>query len=811
MNDRAAPNPFASIPAGADRSALLAIAFAALASFGLVAWLGGSALLAGGAAAVTLGVASGLLAANARVRSRGMTLAAPIAGGDRNDWVLARAVADASDDALAVTDRAGRVVCANDRFVDWFGTEASPVALPVDAATLALIADAGRTAWRDGEAAVADFPVEGGSASGAVARAGRAADHLVWRFRRHQRLDPALQIIEGLRGRAGIALGEAGLMAALVSAGGTIRASNEAFRLRATANLAEPVEGSDFAQWLRVDRHGVLRFSREAGAASAGQAITAPPVRLIEVALDRDLDASPLLLLLIDDDGAVGERSLAAEQVERLVLTMPVALALVDRDGRFRLVNSAFVEVFGVPADRPMPSYPSDLVIGEDKAALGETVRRNARGNGAHTSLAVRAAAAPDRTLTLGLSGVRGVGDATVLLTVEPTANASTSATEQQVAQATKMQMVGTLAGGIAHDFNNILTAIIGSCDLLLLRHASGDSDYEDLQGLKSNAHRAANLTRQLLAFSRQQTLRPQTVSLSDIVADVTHLLERSLGNGVTLAVKHGRGVETVRADPTQIEQVILNLVVNARDAMPRGGTVTLSTRAVGASEVDALGEPAMPPGDYALLQVADTGTGIPPDVLPKIFEPFFTTKDVGQGTGLGLATAYGIVKQSGGFIFADSEVGKGTTFSVYLPVHRGEGESTPATPPAPKASASGWGSGTILVVEDEDMVRAVAERALTRAGYTVLTASNGEEGLEVAQQANIDLVVSDVMMPQMDGPTMTTRLREKRPDLPVLFMSGYAEEQLRQSIALSNVAFLAKPFSVAQLCDAVNDIRGST
>ena len=359
---------------------------------------------------------------------------------------------------------------------------------------------------------------------------------------------------------------------------------------------------------------------------------------------------------------------------------------------------------------------------------------------------------ADDEAVTIGLVGVRGLGDAAVLLTL--TGSADDPALKQTMAQATKMQAVGQLAGGIAHDFNNILTAILGNCDLMLLRHTPGDSDYDDIQHIRSNSNRAANLTRQLLAFSRQQTLRPQILNLSDIVADVSHLLERLLGDNVTLTVQHGRGLGPVRADPVQLEQVIVNLAVNARDAMPRGGTLTISTSAVAPADVHGEPDDVVPPGDYSLLTVEDTGSGIPPDILPKIFDPFFTTKDVGKGTGLGLATVYGIVKQSGGYITADSLPGEGTRFSIYLPVHRGAAEADPRRDAAqPAARGVHWGSGTILLVEDEDMVRAVAERAMVRAGYTVISARQGEEGLEkFAATADIDLVVSDVMMPQMDG-----------------------------------------------------------
>ena len=371
------------------------------------------------------------------------------------------------------------------------------------------------------------------------------------------------------------------------------------------------------------------------------------------------------------------------------------------------------------------------------------------------------------------------------------------------------MQAVGQLAGGVAHDFNNILTAIIGHCDLMLMRHSPGDSDYDDIQQVRTNSNRAASLTRQLLAFSRQQTLRPQILQLPDVVSEVSALLKRLLGETVKLVVTHGRELGAVRADPGQMEQVVVNLAVNARDAMlasnpAGGGTLTIQTRAVTAVEVKRMGSDIMPPADYTALVVADTGTGIPTDILPKIFEPFFTTKETGKGTGLGLSTVYGIVKQSGGWIFAESPPGGGATFTIYLPVHAAAAVVAPAPRAPTPRPAETWGTGTVLLVEDEDMVRAVAERALSRQGYTVLTAENGDAALELIETSGRpDLLVSDVVMPGMDGPTMVRHVRERYPDLPILFMSGYAEEQLRRSIDLDNVSFLPKPFSVQQLAEA--------
>src|SRR6185369_6365163 len=394
------------------------------------------------------------------------------------------------------------------------------------------------------------------------------------------------------------------------------------------------------------------------------------------------------------------------------------------------------------------------LVVKEDKAAVADAVRRNARGPAMSGDLAVRLTNQPSEPVALTIAGLRGLGDAAVLLLLKD--NSEEAKLKRQVAQATKMQVVCQLAGGVAHDFNNILTAIIGHCDLMLMRHTPGDIDYDDIQQIKSNSNRAAGLTRQLLAFSRQQTLRPQVLQLPDVVSEVSHLLKRLLGETVELVVKHGRNLGPIRADPGQLEQVIVNLAVNARDAMAAkgGGTLTIQTYSVKADQVAELGSDILPIADYSALSVTDTGTGIPPNVLGKVFEPFFTTKEVGKGTGLGLSTVYGIVKQSGGFIFADSKVDEGTRFVIYLPVHNSD-EIKQAPRQAKSSDNELWGSGTVLLVEDEPMVRTVAERALTRHGYSVVTANNGSEALEIiAKNEPIDLLISDVVMPGMDGPT---------------------------------------------------------
>lgn len=768
------------------------VAAAALGSATLLFWVTDSAALgAGFLSGLCLMIAAAVLLRRLVPGAITETAAAP-------DWSMVRDAMAHDDVALAVTDRAGRLVCANDLYASWFGGFVTPPGLPVDARAGEALKTAGRTAWRDGAGKAADLRVGALRFDAEISRSGRGDDYLIWRFAAVTSVDLAVETARMIEGPAGLVLGHSGVMATLVGPDGRVRAANSAFALRALGgDRAAPVAGRDVARLLRINDAGTIYFEAEGDGAT--------PVRLVQIPLAAADASAPVLLVLLDEDGAVLDRGGAQGTIETLLSLLPFGLGLVDRDGRFLFVNRAFCRAAGVVQGK-VPRFPGDIVVAEDKGPLADMIRRHSVGQQAGGDMSIRLASQPDDPVSLRIVGVRGLGEATVLLSLKD--SSEESKLKRQVAQATKMQAVGQLAGGVAHDFNNILTAILGSCDLMLMRHTPGDSDYDDIQQIRSNANRAASLTRQLLAFSRQQTLRPQILQLPDVISEVSHLLKRLIGETTTLVVRHGRGLGAVRADPGQLEQVIVNLAVNARDAMPGGGTLTIETFPVTTAEVRAMGGEVMPPADYSALRVSDTGSGIPADVMPKIFEPFFTTKDVGKGTGLGLSTVYGIIKQSAGYIFADTEAGKGSSFTIYLPVHRDAGgRDRPAAIAPPKRVREEWGTGTILLVEDEDMVRAVAERALSRAGYTVITATQGEEGLErYAASETIDLVLSDVVMPTMDGPTMVRQLRSARPLLPILFMSGYAEEQLRQSIGIQDVDFLPKPFSVTQLTDAVSD-----
>ena len=413
-------------------------------------------------------------------------------------------------------------------------------------------------------------------------------------------------------------------------------------------------------------------------------------------------------------------------------------------------------------------------------------------------------------------------GEAAIVYALETTTQRTL---ENRVYQQQKMESVGQLAGGIAHDFNNVLSVIMMATDFLLNAHKPTDPSFQDIIQIKQNANRGAALVRQLLAFSRKQTLRPQVLDLNETLNDLTMLLRRLIGEKVTLTPAFGRDLWPVKADISQFEQVIVNLAVNARDAMPDGGKLTVRTANVPASESDAQSYKGMPSADYVLVEVSDTGSGIPPDIIDKIFEPFFSTKEVGKGTGLGLSTVYGIVKQTGGFIYVNSVAGN-TSFRIFLPRYiAGAEEAQPqiadANAPAiagvvsaadnlaRTAAADLTGQGTILLVEDEEGLRALNARGLTSRGYTVLEASNGVEAIEVLEKnGHVDLVVSDVVMPEMDGPTLLKELRRRDPTVKVIFVSGYAEEAFQKNLPeQEQYEFLAKPFTLKQLVSKVKEI----
>ncbi len=541
--------------------------------------------------------------------------------------------------------------------------------------------------------------------------------------------------------------------------------------------------------------------------------------RVIQVSIAQDVVQNP-------NDGSVWTRSVVRDHThmrqirealrvsearfKRFFDAAPIGLTLVDAEGRLNEWNPAFETMFTGIAEIESGLPVARLMAKEYQQGFSDRLRDSV----SHADIDApfefhtpgedyRSAAVFLRHLDSAETGAPGV----ILQFIDQTEQKSL---EQQFTQSQKMQAIGQLAGGIAHDFNNLLTAMIGFSDLLLLRHKVGDSSFTDIMQIKQNANRAANLVRQLLAFSRQQTLQPRLLTVTDPLAELSHLLRRLIGENIELEMIHGRDLGQVMVDAGQLEQVIINLAVNARDAMPNGGKLKITTGSLSTTAPVRHGNDEMPPGDYVYIRVSDSGVGVSPEHLDRIFEPFFSTKEVGKGTGLGLSTVYGIVRQTGGYVGVASKLGEGTDFTIYLPVAQTavQDDQKQAAPAAIARDLTGMGN--ILLVEDEDPVRLFSARALRNKGYAVIEARSGMEALEQLEERaeNIDLLITDVVMPEIDGPTLIARAREKMPDLKVICISGYTEDRFRPSdIEGTPVHFLAKPFSLQQLATKVKDV----
>jgi two-component system cell cycle sensor histidine kinase/response regulator CckA len=558
------------------------------------------------------------------------------------------------------------------------------------------------------------------------------------------------------------------------------------------------------------------------------------PVRLFhKVAFGADAVPGASRTLVLNrarDDGSDPQRA-AEVRFMRFFHNTPMAIATVDRAGKIARSNALFARLFQgmLRSETASPDERSILsVVAErDRAGLEAAITKAAEGQGDIAPVDAALAGRTERYASFYVSAVEEEdvdSEAAIVYALETTEQRTL---ETQFAQSQKMQAVGQLAGGIAHDFNNVLSAIMMATDFLLNAHRPTDPSFQDIMQIKQNANRAASLVRQLLAFSRRQTLRPQVLDLREALSDLTMLLRRLIGEKVALDVVHGRDLWPVKVDISQFEQVIVNLAVNARDAMPDGGKLTLRSGNVAAAECERFSYKGMPAADYVLVEVTDAGTGIPPAIVDKIFEPFFSTKEVGKGTGLGLSTVYGIVKQTGGFIYVDSELGKGSRFRIFLPRHvPGEAEIAAQIPSVESPAIAGaltaaeevlrtaattdlTGQGTILLVEDEEGLRSLNARGLVSRGYTVLEAGNGVEAIELLdrREGGVDLVVSDVVMPEMDGPTLLKELRQRNPDLKIIFVSGYAEDAFEKNLPEhGQYAFLPKPFTLKQLVAAVKE-----
>ena len=534
------------------------------------------------------------------------------------------------------------------------------------------------------------------------------------------------------------------------------------------------------------------------------------PVRLLHrLVFDEARQPGPSRTLVINRaPGEEPAEDLRAAEVRfaRFFNLTPMAIATVEASGRITSSNAAFARLAPDALKGGETSFYAAL-LERDRPAARAALEAAAQGRGDIPPLDVALEGEAKKLARLFISAAEpgeAEGAAATIFALDTTEQ---RALQENFAQSQKMQAIGVLAGGIAHDFNNVLTAILGYADLLLVNHRPTDPSFQDIMNIKQNANRAAGLVRQLLAFSRRQTLRPQVLQLGDVISDLQMLLQKLTGERTTLDIKHGRDLGLVKADISQFEQVLVNLVVNARDAVPdRGGKVQIRTGNVTEAECEGFQEAALPAANYVLVEVEDNGHGIPADVKEKIFEPFFTTKEVGKGTGLGLSMVYGIVKQTGGFVFCDSEVNKGTTFRIFLPQHELALNEEVARKEAAKPSGDLTGHGRILLVEDEEAVRAFGKRALTSRGYTVIEAASGLEALEAVEAENgqIDLIVSDVVMPEMDGPTMFAELRKRGIKAKVIFVSGYAEEAFSKNLPEGDFVFLPKPFSLKQLVEAV-------
>jgi two-component system cell cycle sensor histidine kinase/response regulator CckA len=482
----------------------------------------------------------------------------------------------------------------------------------------------------------------------------------------------------------------------------------------------------------------------------------------------------------------------------------PMAIATVDRAGNIVRANARFAKLTQSLSPAGTSSKSIFAVVHErDRGGLVAAIDKAADGQGDIAPVEAALDSAKERWGQFFVTSVEhDAGDAEVAI-VYLLDTTEKRTLENSFAQSQKMQAVGQLAGGIAHDFNNVLSAIMMANDFLLNAHKPTDPSFQDIMQIKQNANRAAALVRQLLAFSRKQTLRPQVLDIGDVLSDINVLLKRLVGEKVKPEFVYGR------------------------DAMPEGGKLTVRTANMTAKEVERGDFKGMPAADYVCVEVTDTGTGIPADIVDKIFEPFFSTKEVGKGTGLGLSTVYGIVKQTGGFIYVDSVQGRGTTFRIFLPRHFAEAEKIPdvaaavaggtpavAEAPAKPKAPDLTGQGTILLVEDEDGLRSLNARGLRSRGYTVIEAENGLDALEALEREEgaVDLVVSDVVMPEMDGPTMLTEMRKRNPELRIIFVSGYAEDAFEKSLPEGQqFNFLPKPFTLSQLVAAVKETMTAT
>jgi len=497
--------------------------------------------------------------------------------------------------------------------------------------------------------------------------------------------------------------------------------------------------------------------------------------------------------------------------LRQIIDANPSLIFVKDWEGRFVLVNQATAEVYGTSVDELVGKTDADFNSNTDEVSHFLRDDREVMLSGRPKLIAEERVTNPTSRETRWFQTIKVPlrlpdDDVPKLLGVA-TEITERKRLEEQLLQSQKMEAIGQLAGGVAHDFNNILTAIVGYTDLLAAEFGSGNRHLEDLEEIRKAARRAAALTRQLLSFSRKQVIEPRIIDVNGVVQNLDKMLRSLLSENIELTTHLAEPLDSARADPNQVEQVIMNLAINARDAMPEGGKLTIETGNATLDDTYAAQHVSVIPGAYVMLAVTDTGTGMDEDTQSRIFEPFFTTKPVGRGTGLGLSTVYGIVKQSGGNIWLYSEPGKGTTFKVYLPAI----DAAPDDVGKPVSSVARRSGGeTVLVVEDDDQLRRLTHRALAAHGYVVLEADRGATALDIARRhkGRIDLVLTDVVMPDTNGRKLADALRAGRPGLRVLFMSGYPDGAMGQHGLLDQgVSYLAKPFTTEAVARKVREV----
>ena len=747
------------------------------------------------------------------------------------DYGVLAELVDNSQDAILITGEAGEVCYANVGYYQQFDIDQSVVPPPALSTILGRQDNCSDRLFRLQKAIAARQPAKEVMSfvqadklhrvAVSVAPVSSTSPLCVWRIQRYYRTEnsasPELQKFKQILE----VIDTAPLGIGIVSETGVVEFANAIFAdwvgLSPEEILSGKVTSTDIfedssAFWSSSEEERDLTYTgieRTIIVSVNGERI--PISALYRIREDTDRGIRTLQLVMRDLRVQLSADLTQLREVEarflRLFDIAPVGIVIVDQHGSVVESNSAFFKNFGMlfSSGDDFLSIVDETYVAEVRQRIADAARQQLTGQHVDIELHNRGEA---RSAQLYISPLRESGDASVVLYLIDTTEQRNL--ELQFSQSQKMQAVGQLAGGIAHDFNNLLTAIIGYSDLLLSRHDAGDPSFSDIHQIKQNANRAANLVRQLLAFSRQQTLQPAVISITDMLAELHNLLRRLLGQHIELTMTHGRNLGQVKADQGQLENVIINLAVNARDALAGNkGRLSIRTANISAEQAQSLDHSWMPSGDCVMIEVADDGPGIPKAVIGKIFEPFFTTKEVGKGTGLGLSTAYGIIKQQGGNIHVQSEVGEGATFRIYLPVYAEEEVQAENGEVQLEAGADLTGNGVILLVEDEDPVRAFASRALSGKGYTVLEADGPDQALEIVETRadEIDLVISDVVMPGMDGARLMKIIQQKSPGIRAIFISGYAENAFRDSDEpVEDYLFLPKPFTLKQLAARVKE-----